>query len=56
MIELYHAPLSRPVRVLWLLEELGHPYELQAAPLEATTPRPFARLTERPALHRALSA
>lgn len=28
MIRLYHSPLSRSVRVLWLLEELGLQYDL----------------------------
>jgi glutathione S-transferase len=28
MIKLYHAPRTRSVRVRWLLEELGVPYEL----------------------------
>ena len=45
MIKLYHAPLSRSVRVLWLLEELGLPYELHSAPLEPTTLKPFAQKT-----------
>lgn len=45
MLKLYHAPLSRSVRVLWLLEELGLPYELQSAPLEPPGPRPFAQKT-----------
>lgn len=45
MIKLYHAPLSRSVRVLWLLEELGLPYELVAAPLEPPAPKPFAQKT-----------
>ena len=45
MIKLYHAPLSRSVRVLWLLEELGLPYELQSAPLEPPAPKPFAQKT-----------
>ncbi|HZR81522.1 MAG TPA: glutathione S-transferase family protein [Candidatus Binatia bacterium] len=27
MIKLYHAPMTRSLRVLWLLEELGVPYE-----------------------------
>jgi glutathione S-transferase len=27
MIKVYHAPASRSVRVLWVLEELGTPYE-----------------------------
>jgi glutathione S-transferase len=30
---------------LWLLEELGLPYELHAAPLEPPAPRPFAQKT-----------
>jgi len=29
MITLYHSPRSRSVRVFWLLEELGLPYELK---------------------------
>lgn len=29
MIALYHSPRTRSVRVLWLLEELGVPYELR---------------------------
>ena len=29
MIKLYHAPLTRSVRIFWLLEELGIPYELE---------------------------
>jgi len=29
MIKLYYAPRTRSVRVLWLLEELGLPYELE---------------------------
>ena len=45
MIKLYHAPLSRSVRVVWLLEELGLPYELQGAPLEPPAPKPFAQKT-----------
>lgn len=45
VIKLYHAPLSRSVRVLWLLEELGLPYELHTAPLEPPAPKPFAQKT-----------
>jgi glutathione S-transferase len=29
MIKLYYAPRTRAVRILWLLEELGLPYELE---------------------------
>jgi glutathione S-transferase len=44
MISLYHAPFSRSVRVLWLLEELGTPYQLRTLPpIAATTP--FSQLT-----------
>jgi glutathione S-transferase len=28
MIKLYHAPMTRSIRIYWLLEELGIPYEL----------------------------
>jgi glutathione S-transferase len=28
MIKLYHAPRTRSIRILWLLEELGVPYQL----------------------------
>jgi glutathione S-transferase len=45
MLKLYHAPLSRSVRIVWLLEELGLPYELVAAPLEPPVPHPFAQKT-----------
>lgn len=44
MIALYHAPFSRSVRVLWLLEELGLPYQLRTLPPIATT-TPFSQLT-----------
>jgi glutathione S-transferase len=30
MITLFHSPFTRSVRILWLLEELGVPYELSA--------------------------
>ena len=29
MIRLYHAPATRSLRILWLLEELGVPYEIK---------------------------
>jgi len=44
MVTLFHAPLTRSVRVLWLLEELGLPYELAA--VQFTPPaKPFAQAT-----------
>jgi glutathione S-transferase len=30
MIKLYHSPRSRSARIVWLLEEIGLPYEIQA--------------------------
>ncbi len=33
MLTLYHAPMSRSVRVRWLLEEIGLPYQLEARSL-----------------------
>ncbi len=36
MLKLYHAPLTRSARILWLLEELGLPYEIETVPF--TTP------------------
>ena len=29
MIKIYHVPNSRSVRVIWLMEELGEPYEVE---------------------------
>ena len=29
MITLYHAPMSRSSRIVWLLEEIGEPYKLE---------------------------
>lgn len=42
MIKLYHAPRSRSVRVRWLLEELGLPYELMLREYQPPA-RPFAQ-------------
>jgi glutathione S-transferase len=39
LVTLHHAPFSRSVRVLWLLEELGVRYELRVLPpIRGTTP------------------
>ena len=45
MIKLYHAPLSRSVRIVWLLEELALPYELVTQELAPPAPRPFNQPT-----------
>jgi len=44
MIRLYHAPRTRSVRVRWLLEELGLPYELESRGYRPPT-LPFAQET-----------
>jgi len=33
MLTLYHAPQSRSFRILWLLEELGEPYDIKIVPI-----------------------
>ncbi|MEE2690239.1 MAG: glutathione S-transferase family protein [Pseudomonadota bacterium] len=33
-LKLYHTPLTRSIRVLWTLEELGLPYELVVQPMD----------------------
>ena len=45
MLTLYHSPLTRSVRIVWLLEELGLPYELRSVPFEPPAPKPFAQKT-----------
>jgi glutathione S-transferase len=44
MITLHHAPLTRSVRILWLLEELGLPYRLETVRF-AVPVRPFSQQT-----------
>ena len=36
MIRIWHIPRFRSVRVIWLMEELGEPYELELAPFPLT--------------------
>jgi glutathione S-transferase len=45
MIKLYHSPRSRSVRIYWLLEELGVPYELEVVAFRPPLPpaKPFAQ-------------
>ena len=45
MIRLYFAPLTRAVRVVWLLEELGLPYELERVTFERTSSKFFIQQT-----------
>ncbi len=44
MLTLYHAPMTRSARIVWLLEELGLPYRLEMVPF--TPPAvPFSQPT-----------
>ena len=44
MLTLYHAPMTRSARIVWLLEELGLPYRLET--LTFVPPqRPFSQAT-----------
>lgn len=45
MIRLYFAPRTRSVRILWLLEELGLPYELERVQFQPPAQNFFAQHT-----------
>jgi glutathione S-transferase len=45
MLTLYHAPRTRSVRILWLLEELGVPYRLARVEFLPPAKRFFAQAT-----------
>ena len=45
MIVLYFAPFTRAVRVLWLLEELGLPYQLRRVPFTPPAKQFFSQPT-----------
>ena len=45
MIKLYFAPLTRSIRIVWLLEELGLPYELQRVEFLPTERQFFSQKT-----------
>lgn len=45
MLKLYFAPRTRAVRVRWLLEELGLPYELQTVTFKPTSDQFFIQDT-----------
>jgi glutathione S-transferase len=53
MLKLYHAPRSRSSRFIWLLEEIGEPYELEVVTIrrgdgsgkpDAENPHPHAKV------------
>ena len=44
MITLYHAPRTRSLRIVWLLEELGIPYELKTVGFTPPA-RPYSQQT-----------
>ena len=44
-MKLYHSPLTRSVRVIWLLEELGLAYELETVTFTPPTDGPFQQAT-----------
>ncbi|MEM8768208.1 MAG: glutathione S-transferase family protein, partial [Pseudomonadota bacterium] len=45
MITVYAAPRTRAVRIVWLLEEMGLPYELELVNFKPTTDRFFIQDT-----------
>ncbi|NNL64801.1 MAG: glutathione S-transferase family protein, partial [Myxococcales bacterium] len=45
MIKLWFAPRTRAVRIVWLLEELGLPYELERVSFEPTSTAFFRQQT-----------
>jgi glutathione S-transferase len=45
MIKLYHGAMTRSVRILWLLEELGIPYELKTVPFVPPSTGPYQQQT-----------
>jgi glutathione S-transferase len=48
MLKLYHCPETRSMRVLWLLHELGVPFELIEMPFELSATRSAAYLAVHP--------
>ena len=45
MLKLYHAPMTRSLRIVWLLEELGVPYEVEKVTFVPPMNGPFAQKT-----------
>lgn len=48
MIVVHHSPKARSVRVIWLLEELGMPYEIRGVSLSRESPKSAAHLRVHP--------
>ncbi len=44
-MKLFHSPFSRSVRIVWLLEELGLPYDLETLELRSPAEGPFVQAT-----------
>jgi len=44
MLKVYHAPWSRSTNVLWLMEELGVPYEVELIDIRADVPDAYRKI------------
>lgn len=44
MLKFYHAPWSRSTNVLWLLEELGVPYEIELVDIRSPVPDAYREI------------
>lgn len=44
MLKFYHAPWSRSSNVLWLMEELGQPYEVELVDIRAPVPDEYRKI------------
>ncbi|RYD91171.1 MAG: glutathione S-transferase family protein [Sphingomonadales bacterium] len=44
MLKFYHAPWSRSSNVLWLMEELGVPYEIELVDIRAPVPDAYRKI------------
>src|SRR5262249_50447415 len=45
MLKIYHTPPTRSVRIVWLCEEMGLPYETVAVPFRGTPPAGFTAIS-----------
>jgi len=45
VLKLYHAPRTRSIRIIWLLEELGLPYALETVEFKPVPGKLFAQAT-----------